>query len=350
MGQFRVHGMGTGYVVHVRRGGLNCLGEACREAGLQGPVALVSDEQVAPLYARQVIASLEKQNYTVHLFSLPAGEIHKTTAAVQVLWEQLVSAGLERQSTVIALGGGVVNDIAGFAAATFLRGVRWVTCPTSLLAMVDASLGGKTGVDLPQGKNLVGAFYPPAMVLADPACLETLPVEELRSGLAEVIKHGIIGDPLLLQLCASFPGVDQLEEIVRRAMAIKVQVIQADPYEKGLRAVLNLGHTVGHALELVTGYALRHGEAVAIGMVSAARLARQMGLAEDGLDEAIRSILHQLGLPTRIPPDLDRSAILQSMYRDKKRLAGKLRFALPVRIGQVLPGVEMEEGLVKDLL
>jgi len=245
---------------------------------------------------------------------------------------------------VLALGGGVVGDAAGFAAATFLRGVPWVALPTSLLAMVDASLGGKTGVDLPQGKNLVGAFYPPRLVLADPQTLDTLPEAELRAGMAEVIKAGVIGDPELFELCAH--GWDALHlnlgEVVRRAMAVKISVIEEDPYEKGRRAALNLGHTLGHAVELVSGFQLRHGEAVAIGMVAEARLAERLEIAEPGLADEIERVLRELGLPVTIPAELDRQAVLSVMQVDKKRLDGSVRFALPVRLGETRVGVNVD--------
>jgi 3-dehydroquinate synthase len=267
------------------------------------------------------------------------------------MWEQFLAAGLERRSTVLALGGGVVGDLAGFAAATYMRGVPWVNVPASLLAMADASLGGKTGADLPQGKNLVGAFHAPQMVLTDPSTLKTLPRAELRSGMAEVIKAGVIGDPALFDACAH--GWEMIEadwdEIIRMAMAVKIQVIEADPYEGGLRAALNLGHTVGHAVEVVSNYQLRHGESVAIGMVAEARLAEQIGIAQLGLADAIKDACLRLDLPVEIPADLPVEEILDAMQVDKKRSGSKLKFALPVRIGEVIPGVEVSdiESLLK---
>jgi 3-dehydroquinate synthetase len=211
--------------------------------------------------------------------------------------------------------------------------------------MVDASLGGKTGVDLPEGKNLIGAFHPPALVLADPNTLATLPEAELRSGLAEVVKHGIISDPGLFELCAAgYESVrSDLAGIVRRAMAVKVAVIETDPYERGIRAALNLGHTVGHAVELVSGFRLRHGEAIAIGTVVEARLAERLGKAQAGLSEQIAVTFAGLGLPTGIPPELAREAIIEAMKVDKKKASGVVRFALPVAIGKVEVGVAVED-------
>lgn len=347
LGLFRVTGMGPAYDVRVRPGGLDALGELLAARGLGGPVALVSDANVAPLWGPRAGAALERAGYRVHCVTIPAGEAHKTMETVMALWESFLAAGLERGSTVVSLGGGVVNDLAGFAAATFLRGVRWVSLPTSLLAMCDASLGGKTGADLPQGKNLVGAFHPPALVLADPAVLATLPEVELRSGLAEVVKHGVISDPALFErLAGGWQAVHGgREEIVRRAMAVKIAVIQADPFERGPRAALNLGHTIGHAVELASGYAVRHGEAVGIGMVSEARLGERAGLTEAGLADRIAACLAGLGLPAEIPAGMSWETLLAGMGVDKKRAGGKVRLAIPVRMGEVQVGVALERLL-----
>ena len=346
LGMFRVEGMGAGYDVRVQRGGLSGLGLALRERKLAGPLALVSDENVAKLYAEQASTALREAGYEVQGVVIPAGEQHKTLASANRLWEGFLKAGVERSGTVLALGGGVVGDLAGFAAAVYLRGVRWVNLPTSLLAMVDASLGGKTGCDLPQGKNLVGAFHPPSLVLADPQTLETLPEAELRNGLAEALKHGVVGDKTLFErLSQGTPGAGEaLEQIVRQAMAVKLRVIEKDPYERGERATLNLGHTLGHALEQASDYRLRHGEAVAIGMLAAARLAEKKGLAEQaGMAELVEAALVRLGLPTEMPPGLERGRLLEAMMLDKKRRSGKLRVALPVRIGACRWGVEIDD-------
>jgi 3-dehydroquinate synthetase len=218
-----------------------------------------------------------------------------------------------------------------------MRGVNWVCVPTTLLSMVDASLGGKTGFDLPEGKNLIGSFHPPRLVLADVRLLKTLPESEFISGLAEVVKHGIISDPELFNLCAR--GLDSVKEgidqIVRRAMSVKIRIIEEDPYEKGLRAALNLGHTVGHAVELASNFQLRHGEAVAIGMAAEARLAERLSVADRGLADRIGGVLAGLGLPVRIPPELPRQAIIRAMRVDKKKNAKAIRFALPAKIGRV---------------
>lgn len=343
LGAFQVSGMGSSYPVRVQTGGLSALGEALRQAGQSGPVSLASDQNVGALYAERAAAALETSGYAVRTVFIPPGETHKTIDTVASLWRAFLEAGLERGSAVVALGGGVLSDLAGFAAATYLRGVHWAVVPTSLLGMADASLGGKTGADLPQGKNLVGAFHPPSLVLADPRVLATLPPAELRSGLAEVVKHGILADPALFALCAR--GWDALQdepvlsEAVRRAVAVKVRFIEADPYERGQRAALNLGHTIGHALEQATGFRLRHGEAVAIGMVAEARLSERIGLASKGLADEIEALLRGLGLPVKLPRGVSRDSIREAMQVDKKRASGKIHFALPVRIGEVHWGV-----------
>jgi shikimate kinase/3-dehydroquinate synthase len=345
LGMFRVGGMDQEYDVRVQSEGLDLLGEMLNLRQLTGSTVIVTDENVGSLYAQRLSATLQKSAISTQVIQIPPGEQHKHMATVTDLWNGFLEAGLERSSNVIALGGGVVGDLAGFAAATFLRGVNWVTIPTTLLAMVDASLGGKTGADLPQGKNLVGAFHSPRLVLADPDTLSTLPEVELRSGLAEVVKHGLIDDPVLFDLCAQGWSriISDWGAVVRRGMAVKIKIIQADPYEKGLREALNLGHTIGHALEKASGYKIRHGEAVAIGMIAEARLSEYIGLAGSGIVETLGTTLMSLNLPTQIPPGLDRENILRAMTFDKKRAGGKIRFSLPVSIGDVQPGVEVDD-------
>jgi shikimate kinase / 3-dehydroquinate synthase len=343
LGRFYVSGMGRGYDVTVQQGCLDNLGDQILTAGLRGPVALVSDDNVAELYAPRAEAALEGSGLAAFPITIPAGELNKNLDTLSYLWEAFLQARLERNSTVVALGGGVVGDLAGFAAAVYMRGIPWVSIPTTLLAMADASLGGKTGVDLPQGKNLVGAFHAPRLVLADPDLLVTLPEAELRSGMAEVVKAAVIGDPHLFDICSH--GWEFVHsnwgEVVRRAMAVKVKVIQDDPYENGQRASLNFGHTFGHAVEIVSGFELRHGEAVSIGMIAEARVAEELGIAGAGLVEALAETLSKLGLPITLPASLDRPALYQAMSYDKKRANGKTLFALPVRIGEVQVGCEV---------
>jgi 3-dehydroquinate synthase len=306
---------------------------------------IVTDENVAKHH-------LEKLNIAKSII-LPAGEEHKNLQTISRLWKSFLENGLDRKSTVIALGGGVVGDMTGFAASTYMRGIDWIGIPTTLLSMVDASLGGKTGFDLPEGKNLIGSFHPPKLVIADPSILLTLPERELRSGMAEVVKHGIISDPELFNLCLR--GMDwvkdNLEEVIKRAMAVKIKVIEEDPYEKGFRAALNLGHTVGHAVELVSKFNLRHGEAIAIGMVAEAKYSARVGLAGVGLVEAVTESLKALGLPIQIPEEMPREEIIRAMRVDKKKNAKAIRFALPVEIGKVelVEVTDLEEVLYRNL-
>ena len=298
---------------------------------LQNPI-IVTDENVAKHHLEKIQNLFNAKSVIV-----PAGEEYKNLKTVSLLWKSFLENGLDRTSTVIALGGGVIGDMAGFAASTYMRGVDWIAVPTTLLAMVDASIGGKTGFDLPQGKNLIGSFHPPKLVIADPSLLLTLTERELRSGMAEVVKHGIISDPELFALCSN--GMDwvkaHLEEIVKRALAVKIQIIEEDPYEKGIRAALNLGHTVGHAVELASKFELRHGEAIAIGMVAEAKYAERIGVARKGLADEISTVLSGLGLPVEIPADMPREEIINAMRVDKKKSAKSVRFALPVEIGKV---------------
>ncbi|MFZ5880718.1 MAG: 3-dehydroquinate synthase [Chloroflexota bacterium] len=345
LGRYHVRSMGAGYDILAQEGALGQIGAMLKSRGLNGPTLVVSDTNVAPLYAEQVMDSLRAAGYATSQLVIPAGEAFKNLETVASLWRGFLEAGLDRKSTVIALGGGVVGDLAGFAAATFMRGCHWAAVPTTLLAMVDASMGGKTGFDLPEGKNLVGAFHPPRLVLADPNVLATLPERELRAGLAEVVKHGVIADPELFELCAQGWEVvhARLAEVVRRGMAVKVKVIEADPYEQGMRAALNLGHTVGHAVELVSGFRLLHGEAVAIGTVAEARLAERLTVAGPGLVERITETFSALGLPVEIPPEMDRGELIRAMRVDKKKAAGVVRFALPIKIGEVKVGVEVKD-------
>jgi 3-dehydroquinate synthase len=288
--------------------------------------------------------ALQAAGYIASQLVIPAGEVNKTIETVSTLWRGFLNANLDRKSTIIALGGGVVGDLVGFASATFMRGCGWVVVPTTLLAMVDASLGGKTGFDLTEGKNLVGAFHPPRFVLIDPDVLSTLPERELRAGLAEVVKHGVVSDPELFDLCSR--GWDDiyncLPEVVRRGLSVKVKIVEEDPFEEGNRAALNFGHTVGHAVELVSKFNLLHGEAVAIGMVAETRFAERLSVADQGLSDKLAETLVKLGLPIEIPENLPHSELIRAMKRDKKKSAGVVRFALPVHIGEVKVGIEVD--------
>ncbi len=297
----------------------------------QSRLAAISDSDVAPLYAAELPAA-------ACMCAIPAGEAHKTLATVQTLYDELLAAGIDRSSTVIALGGGVVGDVAGFVAATYMRGLPLVQCPTTLLAMVDAAVGGKTGVDLPQGKNLVGAFKQPIAVIADLDTLRTLPPAEFAAGMAEVVKHALIaGGPLLALLEENelrqerlFQGKQFaiLQEMVVTAIKVKRDIVQQDPYESGRRALLNLGHTFAHAIERTSNYGVRHGFAVAMGLVCAARLSANLGICPPSLPHRVERLLARAYLPTRIPAHLEAHDLLAAMSSDKKKMHGKLRFVL----------------------
>jgi shikimate kinase/3-dehydroquinate synthase len=345
LGWFQLEGMGSGYRVRVKNGALDNLVHFLADAEMGRSVCIVTDENVGPLHARRVGLALENQGFKVHMEILPPGEAHKHLATIERLWNTFLDAGMDRSSIVIAVGGGVVSDLAGFAAATYMRGINWVAVPTSLLAMVDASVGGKTGFDLPRGKNLVGAFHPPRFVLVDPDVLSTLPDIERRNGMAEVVKHGVIASEGLFAACGNGWPEDptELEHMVREALAVKVGVVLKDPYEQGIRAALNLGHTVGHAVEHLSGYQIPHGFAVAIGMAAEARLAAQMGLAANGFVDRLVETLSGLGLPTEIPLEIDPGQIIETMRIDKKTVGGRIKFALPVTLEEVRVGVEADD-------
>lgn len=318
-------------------------GERLRAWGLQpGPLAVVSEPKLLELHGAPLLESLREAGFRPEPCPLVGGESNKTLTTVAGLYPRFAAAGLDRTSPVLAFGGGVVGDMAGFAAATWLRGVPFVQIPTTLLAMVDSSVGGKTGVDLPEGKNLVGAFKQPAGVIVDPCLLATLPLSELRAGLAEVVKHGLIGAPELfaqletepqvfLEFSDPYPWTRRLLD----AISVKAEVVSEDPFERGRRAALNLGHTFAHAFELCSNYSLRHGEAVAVGLVAAAELARLLDLASASLPTRIRSCLQGLGLPVSLS-GLKPSEVRAAMGHDKKRDQGRLRFVLPLAVGEVV--------------
>lgn len=334
------------YEILVGGGLLAGLGRACQRVGLQGRCALVTDRRVGRRYAREARASLQAAGFEVAVITVPAGEGAKSLTQAAFCYDRLAAHRLERRSFVVALGGGVVGDLAGFVAATYLRGIPFVQVPTTLLAQVDSSVGGKTGVNLGSGKNLVGAFWQPRLVICDLDTLKTLPPREYRAGLGEVIKYGIIWDARLFRRLEgrmdALLRLDhrELEQVVARCCAIKAEVVSQDETESGLRAILNFGHTFGHGLEASTRYGrYLHGEAIAVGQVVAARLSRdQLGFS--GADvERITRLFVRAGLPVeaRLSP-VQRRRLGEAMRLDKKVTRGEMRFVLAQRLGRVQTG------------
>ena len=318
-------------------------------------IAIVTDEHVDHLYARRIAGQLAG----AQVFVMPSGESAKTRETWAQITDALLAAGFSRDTLIVAAGGGVVGDLSGFVAATYMRGVPFVQIPTTLLAMIDASVGGKTGVDTPAGKNLVGAFHQPSLVIADPTVLATLPANHFRAGLAEALKHGVIADADYFgRIAASRESTARDERtltgLIAESVRIKASIVARDERESGLRKVLNFGHTIGHAIESVSNYALLHGEAVAIGMSLEAALAENVGVAKAGTADAIRDALGAIGLPTMFPA-LDRSAVLAATKCDKKARAGRVEFALPQKVGAMAGessgwAIPVEDDLVSAVL
>ena len=315
------------------------LPDAVRAAGASRRVAVVTDSEVGPRYGAGVMELLGLTDDT--MFTIASGEEHKTRETWARLTDDLVQRGFGRDTTIVALGGGVVGDLAGFVAATFMRGVPVVQVPTTLLAMVDASVGGKTGVDTPAGKNLVGAFHQPSAVVIDPRVLRTLPVEHLRAGFAEIVKHGVIADAEYFEQSRRFlsgtalsssADLEALTALIRRSVEIKSSIVARDERESGVRKTLNFGHTIAHAVEAATDFRTLHGQAVAIGMVAEARIAERLGIGARGTAAAIESVCSAAGLATA-PPDVAVDALLGFTRVDKKARRGRVEYALPARIG-----------------
>ena len=338
------------YQVLVGRGLLAELGNLAAARGLGRRVLVATDSVVGSLYSDHVLASLAEAGFQPTLAIMPAGEQHKSWESVDLFAEAALEAGLDRGSWVLALGGGVVGDTAGFAASVYMRGVPFVQAPTTLLAMSDSSIGGKVGVDHPRGKNLLGAFKHPALVVADLDTLATLPAGQVACGMAEIIKAAIIGDPALFDdLEATPPEELDYVRILAAAIDVKREIVQRDPEEKGERALLNLGHTFGHAFEKRTGYSRLHGVAVAQGMVVAFRLAVKLGMCDSALELRVERVLGKWGLPNRWgAPELGDSSeverVWETMLGDKKRVDGRLRLVLPEALGHVsvVEGVPVE--------
>lgn len=330
---------GEEYEIRIGSGLLAGLGAAVREISPAPSCCIVTDSSVGPIYLEPAKAALAAAGFRVIAHTIPAGEEHKNLRTFSGAVDAFLNGGVERATPLIALGGGVVGDLAGFVAASLLRGVPFVQAPTTLLSAVDASVGGKVGIDHAAGKNLIGAFHQPRAVITDIATFQTLPLREIRCGLAECIKHGVIRDAGLfgwieknmMRILAC--EMAAMEELVSRNVVIKAKIVREDPFEHGVRALLNLGHTFGHAIENVCGYAgIQHGEAVALGMIAAGRLAVSLGkFSRDELGRLI-AVIQAAGLPVNWP-GLDADKTFAAMHTDKKMRGGKLRLVLPVRIG-----------------
>jgi 3-dehydroquinate synthase len=345
-----------GHQIIVGQGLLHEIGK--RIAGIVHPsrMIIVTAAPIRRRYGRTVLKSLADAGFESRVLMVADGERAKSLRWAAYLYDALIKARCERGTTMVALGGGVIGDLTGFVASTYLRGVNFIQVPTTLVAQVDASIGGKTGVNHPKGKNLIGTFYQPKLVFIDAVALRTLPQRELIGGMAEVVKYGVIADPDLFEYVERHVNdavggkLDVLEQIVLRSARIKADVVGKDEREAGLRRILNYGHTLGHAIETVTGYSrFHHGEAIAIGMEFAGRLAVRLGLCDAPLVDRQHRLLDQLGLPTRLPPRIDPKRLLAAMELDKKVKGGQLHFILPERLGgvRVMP---VEQALVQETL
>ncbi len=333
------------------------LGQTAKKFTLGAHILLISDERVYSLYGDRVKASLEKNGFDVSIACVPPGETSKSLSQLEKLYNRCAELKLDRSAAILALGGGVVGDLAGFVASTYLRGINFLLVPTTLLAQVDASVGGKVAVDLPAGKNLIGSFYQPKFVYMDLETLKTLRPRQIREGLSEIVKHGVIKDEELFSyLEKNIEGAGNLDReiaqfIIERSVRIKARVVEEDEREeKGKRQVLNFGHTIGHAIEGATGYnKYSHGEAVSLGMIAAARISKKLGLTNEDLVKRIIELLKAIGLPVEVEA-VDEDKFWDVLYRDKKIRAGGLNFILPRDMGNVFLTSEVPIKVIKEVL
>jgi 3-dehydroquinate synthase len=331
------HALGS-YPVYVEPGAIGRLEELVRQHLPARRVAMIADATVHELYRS---GRLGLATWTGETLTIPPGEGSKSRAGWAQLTDDLLERRFGRDSGLIALGGGVIGDLAGFVAATYMRGLPYIQVPTTLLAMVDASVGGKTGVDTPQGKNLVGAFHPPAAVIADPLTLSTLPERQYQGGLSEAVKHGVIADRVYFEWLEAEASAlvrrvpEAVTRLVRRSVEIKAEVVSGDERESGRRSILNAGHTVAHALEQASRYEIPHGEAVGLGLIVECQLAERLGIAPAGLSKRVAALLTRLGLPQRLAQRLEPGGLIGGMSSDKKNRGGQIRFALPSEVGRI---------------
>jgi 3-dehydroquinate synthase len=345
----------SGYTVRIGAGALAQAGQVLEELGCRGKAVIVTDPTVRDLYGTSLKQSLAGLGYKTALFEIPVGEEYKSLETAGRLYGELTEFGAERGTPVLALGGGVIGDVAGFVAATYLRGVPLIQLPTTLLAQVDSSIGGKVAINHGQLKNRIGSFYQPRAVISDTTALQTLPASELASGLGEVIKYAIIRDReffdyLVLNIAAIRAlDVRVLEHVVAACARIKAEVVEKDEKDTGLRNILNFGHTVGHAIETVSDFSVAHGQAVSIGMMAACQIAAIVGEFEDVCLVRVRRLLRSAGLMTKMPP-LDLKAVMAAMALDKKVSGGNIRFVLPRNIGEVFVTEDVSAAVVEKVL
>ena len=341
----------TEYAILIGRGILDSLGEEVRKRIQPCKAAVITDTTVEKLYVAQAEKSLQDAGFTTCRFVYPAGESSKHIGTLSDILEFLAEEEVTRQDIIIALGGGVCGDMAGFAAAVYQRGIRFVQVPTTFLAAVDSSVGGKTAIDLKAGKNMAGAFYQPHLVLCDVDTLDTLPEEVFADGIAETLKYGVIGDQELFVKTAEGDFRKDLEEIIETCVKMKRDIVIEDEFDTGMRQLLNLGHTLGHAIEKKSGFTISHGHAVAIGMHLIAKVAEEKGMAEEGLSEMIRKALENNHLPVSI--DYTAEEITEGVLKDKKRRGGEISFVFPTKIGHCeivkIPVTEVAELVRKTL-
>jgi 3-dehydroquinate synthase len=354
--QVEAGGGARGYPIRVREGLRSSLSQMIPAHAKAHRYAVITDETVAKLYGREIVDGLKEVGRAAHLFTFPPGEGSKTRAEWMRLTDEMLRAGFGRDSAVVAVGGGVAGDLAGFVAATFMRGIPLVQVPTSLVAMIDSSVGGKTGVDVPEGKNLVGAFHSPRLVVVDPEMAMTLSREDRAQGLAEAVKHGAILDPVYLaDLEGAIPGVldgevGAIGRVVVRSIEIKADIVSKDERESGLRKVLNFGHTIGHAVETAGDYALPHGSCVALGMILEARLGEALGVTKVGTSKTLTRLVELLELPVHLPSGLDPDQILAFTKTDKKGRRGTPRYVLLKHLGQVAAGEDWAREVPDDVV
>jgi len=346
---------GNSYRIYIGSGVIERISEILKENDLSSRAVVITNEVVANLHGRYLMESLNKNGIWAEMLTVPDGESQKSLHMAAKLYGHLSRLKAERSTDVLALGGGVIGDLAGFVAATYMRGLPLVHIPTTLLAQVDSSIGGKVAVNHGSLKNMIGTFYQPRLVLTDISLLKSLADQEMKNGLAEVIKYGIIRDSELFQILENnldkIRAYDQaiLEEIVARCASIKAEIVQSDERDTGLRNILNFGHTTGHAIETVTRFKISHGQAIALGMIVAAEIAREMDLLSEGQVSRIISLTEKAGLATRIS-GLNRANILRAMKHDKKVTSGKIRFILPIAIGEVIINDQVDRRILKKAL